>query len=107
MYFDAKQSNVSSIIFEKLKRDFFAQMPLDKEFNPNEFVHEIIRENLESQDKIIALNHIDYKSKPSFITRRPIKYLEKNIKDSVFYYDDLLIGSGTIDEVYKDNKRIL
>lgn len=40
------------------------------------------------KDKIIALNHIDYKSKPSFITRGPIKYLEKNIKDSVFYYDD-------------------
>ena len=58
LYFDAKQSNVSSIIFEKLKRDFFAQMPLDKEFNPNEFVHEIIRENLESQDKIIALSSI-------------------------------------------------
>ena len=28
-------------------------------------------------------------------------------QEAVFYYDDLLIGSGTIDEVYKDNKRIL
>lgn len=40
------------------------------------------------KDKVIALNHIDYKTKPSFITRGPIKYLEKNIKDSVFYYND-------------------
>lgn len=41
------------------------------------------------KNKIIALNHITHKTESSFITRGPIKYLEKNIKDSVFYYDDL------------------
>lgn len=58
LYFDAKQASVSSIIFEKIKRDFFAQMPLNKKFNTNDFTHEIIREKIDSQDKIIALSSI-------------------------------------------------
>lgn len=50
LYFDVNSSSVSSFVIEKLKRDFFTQMPNMKAFNTNDFLHEIARTNPERTD---------------------------------------------------------
>lgn len=50
LYFDVNSSSVSSFVVEKLKRDFFTQMPDMKPFNTNDFLHEIVRVNPEKSD---------------------------------------------------------
>lgn len=58
LYFDLKNSSVSTFVLEKLKRDFFSKMTTEKAFNTNDFVHEVMRENKESENKIISQNDI-------------------------------------------------
>lgn len=50
LYFDVNSSSISSFVIEKLKRDFFTQIPDMKQFNTNDFLHKIVRVNEESTD---------------------------------------------------------
>ncbi len=82
LYFDLKESSVSPFVLEKFKRDFFAQMPKMKAFNTNDFIHEVTRENLDAENKIISPNII----KTNFVL--PFVYNDKLIGGISFYSKD-------------------
>lgn len=82
LYFDLKETSASPFVLEKFKRDFFAQMPKMKAFNTNDFIHEITRENLEAENKIISPNVI----KTNFVL--PFIYNDKLIGGISFYSKD-------------------
>lgn len=52
LYLDVNKSSVSSFVLEKIKRDFFSQMPRSSEFSIRDFGHEVVRETVEN-DAII------------------------------------------------------
>ena len=57
LYFDMKETAASTFVTEKLKRDFFATMP-SIDYDQNEFLHEIVRLNPETEDKILSPSSI-------------------------------------------------
>lgn len=57
IYFDMKDSSASTFVTEKIKRDFFNQMPSFIKTTDTEYSHEIIRENPDSDDKILSPNN--------------------------------------------------
>lgn len=82
LYFDLKDRAVSPFVIEKFKREFFAQMPTEKTFNTNDFVHEITREDQNSEKKIISPNAI----KTEYVL--PFVYNEKLLGGIGFYSKD-------------------
>lgn len=61
LYLDLNKSSVSGFVLEKVKRDFFSEMPEFSEFSIRDFGHEIIRETVENKETI--LNPEDFKTK--------------------------------------------
>lgn len=53
LYFDINKNSVSSFVLEKVKRDFFAKMPVLTEFNVRDFGHKVSRESVESSEVIL------------------------------------------------------
>lgn len=53
LYFDINKNTVSSFVLEKIKRDFFEQMPDLAEFNVRDFGHKVSRESVESSEVIL------------------------------------------------------
>lgn len=82
LYFDLKNSSVATFVLEKVKRDFFSKMTTEKPFNTNDFIHEIMRENKESENKIISQNDI----KTKFVL--PFAFNGKFLGGIAFYSKD-------------------
>lgn len=61
LYLDIYKNPVSGFIIEKIKRDFFSQMPNMSAFNIRDFNHEIINESTETGN--IILNFDELKTK--------------------------------------------
>lgn len=53
LHLDINKNSVSKFVIEKVKRDFFAQMPNLTTFNIRDFGHEIIRETVENAETIL------------------------------------------------------
>lgn len=53
LHLDISKSPVSGFVFEKIKRDFFSQMPGMTDFSIRDFGHDIINENLENNQMIV------------------------------------------------------
>lgn len=60
IHFDVNKSPVSGFAIEKIKRDFFAQMPQLSSFTIRDFGHDIVRETNESEE--VILNAADFKT---------------------------------------------
>lgn len=60
LHLDINKSSVSKFVIEKIKRDFFAEMPDMPEFTIRGFGHEIVRETVENAD--IILNPEEFKA---------------------------------------------
>lgn len=60
LYLDVEKNPVSSFVIEKIKRDFFSQMPELSKFTIRDFGHEVLKETVESEDAV--LNAADFKS---------------------------------------------
>ena len=52
LYLDVNKNSVSSFVIEKIKRDFFSQMPNLTGFTIRDFGHEVVRETVESSESI-------------------------------------------------------
>ncbi len=62
LYLDMPKNQVSTFIIEKIKRDFFAQMPNLKPFSISDFTHEKNRENQEeSSTRLVAIDELQTK----------------------------------------------
>lgn len=60
LYLDVVKSSVSSFVIEKIKRDFFSQMPDLSQFTIRDFGHEVVKEYVDNEE--IILNATDFKS---------------------------------------------
>lgn len=60
LHFDINKNSISSFVMEKVKRDFFNQMPDLAKFTIRSFGHDVIRESVESGETI--LNSEDFKT---------------------------------------------
>lgn len=61
VYFDLNKSSVSGFVVEKVKREFFSNMPDISSFSVRDFGHEIVREMVENDQHI--LNSEEFKTK--------------------------------------------
>lgn len=52
LHLDIQKNSVSSFVIEKIKREFFSQMPDLPEFTISDFGHNIVRESVESPETI-------------------------------------------------------
>lgn len=59
LYLDVNKSSVSGFVLEKIKRDFFAQMPTLSGFTIRDFAHEIIRESVENDEIILNASEFE------------------------------------------------
>jgi len=59
LYFDINKSSVSGFVLEKIKRDFFSQMPSLSGFTIRDFAHEIIRESVENDEVILNASEFE------------------------------------------------
>lgn len=60
LHLDINKSSTSKFVIEKVKRDFFAQMPDLPKFTIRDFGHEVVRETVENAE--IILNSEDFKT---------------------------------------------
>jgi len=60
LYLDVNKNRISSFVAEKIKRDFFAEMPDLQSFTLRDFGHVIVKEEIESDERI--LNMDEFKS---------------------------------------------
>lgn len=60
LHLDINKSSVSSFVIEKIKRDFFAQMPDLAKFTISDFGHNIARESVENAE--VILNSEEFKT---------------------------------------------
>lgn len=60
LYLDINKSSTSKFVIEKIKRDFFAQMPDMPKFTIRDFGHEVVRETVENAE--IILNSEEFKT---------------------------------------------
>lgn len=58
LYLDVNKNPVSSFVLEKIKREFFAQMPELSKFTVKDFNHSVIRETIENNE--IVLNSEEF-----------------------------------------------
>lgn len=58
LHLDINKKAVSNFVIEKIKRDFFAQMPDMKPFTIMDFGHDVVREKIDSEEKILSPNEI-------------------------------------------------
>lgn len=64
LHLDINKKPVSSFVIEKIKRDFFTQMPTQREFSIRDFTHDIVREKTDGDERIsspseIVASHIE------------------------------------------------
>lgn len=59
LHLDINKNSVSRFVVEKVKRDFFANMPEMPEFTIRGFGHEVVRELIENPDVILNVNEFD------------------------------------------------
>lgn len=79
LHLDINKSAVSKFVIEKIKRDFFTEMPYMEKFSIRDFGHEIIRETVENSDTI--LNTEEFKT----IHILPF-VLEENLLGGICFY---------------------
>lgn len=60
LFLDINKSSISNFVIEKIKREFFAQMPGVTDFSIRDFSHEIVRETVENSE--IILNSDEFKT---------------------------------------------
>lgn len=60
LHLDINKSSISKFVIEKIKRDFFVQMPYIEKFSIRDFGHEIIKETVENPE--IILNTEEFKT---------------------------------------------
>lgn len=60
LHLDINKSSISSFVIEKVKRDFFEEMPDLPKFNIRDFGHDIIRESVENNE--VILNSAEFKT---------------------------------------------
>lgn len=60
LYLDLAKSPVSNFVVEKVKREFFSQIPVQSQFSIRDFGHEIVKESVENDE--IIVNSADFKS---------------------------------------------
>jgi len=60
LHLDISKSSVSSFVIEKVKRDFFANMPNLEKFTIRDFGHEVVRETVENAE--VILNSEEFKT---------------------------------------------
>lgn len=53
LHFDINKDAVSSFVIEKIKRTFFSKMPDMKTYTINDFGHDIVREKIKSDEKVL------------------------------------------------------
>ncbi|MBR1942338.1 diguanylate cyclase [bacterium] len=58
LYVDIKNSSASPFVLEKVKRDFFAQMPQVSRSENTVLTYEVVRENQNADEKIISPNSL-------------------------------------------------
>ncbi len=61
LHLDLNKNPVSSFVLEKIKRDFFSEMPGIRDFTITDFGHEIVKEKFELDEKILSPD--EFKSK--------------------------------------------
>lgn len=54
LHLDINTNPVSNFVIEKIKRDFFVQMPDMKQFTIRDFGHDIVREKIETEQRILS-----------------------------------------------------
>lgn len=54
LYLDICKNPVSSFVIEKIKRDFFSRMPDMKTFTIRDFGHDLVKEKVESEERILT-----------------------------------------------------
>ncbi len=82
LYFDLNKSSVSGFVIEKVKREFFSNMPDISSFSVRDFGHEIIKETVEN-DQLI-LNSEEFKTKHIL----PLVFNNKLLGGICFYNKD-------------------
>ncbi len=82
LHLDIVKSPVSNFVIEKIKRDFFAQMPGTREFSIRDFGHDIVREKNDDGLKVVS---VDEFATAHFI---PIFAEEKFLGGLCFYSKD-------------------
>lgn len=58
LYLDISKNPVSNFVIEKIKRDFFSQMPGVKAFTIRDFGHDIVREKTENSERILTIDEL-------------------------------------------------
>ncbi|HNW25355.1 MAG TPA: diguanylate cyclase [Candidatus Gastranaerophilaceae bacterium] len=58
LHLDINKSFVSNFVIEKIKRDFFSNMPDMPEFTIRDFGHDIVREKINEEEKIVSFDDI-------------------------------------------------
>lgn len=58
IHLDINKAFVSNFVIEKIKRDFFAQMPDMPEFTIRDFGHDIVKEKINEDEKILSFEDI-------------------------------------------------
>lgn len=58
LHLDINKNFVSGFVVEKIKRDFFASMPNLKEFTISDFGHDLVKETIEEEDKIMSISEL-------------------------------------------------
>lgn len=58
LHLDINKNPVSSFVIEKIKRDFFSEMPDMRAFTIRDFGHDIVREKIESEERILSPNEL-------------------------------------------------
>lgn len=56
LHLDINKNQISSFVAEKIKRDFFAQMPDLRSFSQRDFGHNVAKENIENDEKILNID---------------------------------------------------
>lgn len=59
LHLDINKSSVSGFVVEKIKRDFFTQMPKVKAFTIRDFGHDIVNEKVDNQHIIINVSEFE------------------------------------------------
>jgi len=54
LHLDINKQSISTFVLEKIKRDFFSQMPSMKEYSIRDYGHDVVREKIDSDEKILA-----------------------------------------------------
>lgn len=80
LHLDVNKSSISGFVIEKIKRDFFSQMPNLSKFSIRDFGHDVIRETVENDEIILSTD--EFKT----VHILPFIY-DKNLVGGVCFYN--------------------